>query len=118
MATPTERRLDRLVCALNDVREELTVARLEDELGKHEMRPGFIVETKQVEGLFCEVINTRDVITFQADSAEAIERAFHDSVDDYLEFCKSRGEKPEKPFSGTFTSINFTPSFSICASAS
>ena len=50
-----------------------------------------------------EVFNTRDVITFQADSADQVEAAFHQSVDDYLEFCRSRGEDPEKPFSGTFT---------------
>jgi predicted HicB family RNase H-like nuclease len=29
-------------------------------------------------------------------------QAFEDSVDDYLEFCASRGEEPEKPFSGKF----------------
>jgi predicted HicB family RNase H-like nuclease len=55
-----------------------------------------------------EVINTRDVITFQADSADEVEKAFHDSVDDYIEFCNSRGEDPEKPFSGTFT-VRMTP---------
>ncbi|HEY1241165.1 MAG TPA: type II toxin-antitoxin system HicB family antitoxin [Bryobacteraceae bacterium] len=55
-----------------------------------------------------EVINTRDVITFQADSADEVEKAFHDSVDDYIEFCKERGEDPEKPFSGIF-SVRMTP---------
>jgi len=25
-----------------------------------------------------------------------------DSIDDYLEFCRKRGEEPEKPFSGKF----------------
>jgi predicted HicB family RNase H-like nuclease len=49
-----------------------------------------------------EVVGVRDVITFAADSASEIPRAFHDSVDDYLDFCKSRGEKPEKPVSGRF----------------
>ena len=44
-----------------------------------------------------EVINTRDVITFQGCSAAALNQAFADSVDDYLEFCASRGEDPEKP---------------------
>jgi predicted HicB family RNase H-like nuclease len=48
------------------------------------------------------VIGIRDVITFQADSASEIRKAFFDSVDDYLQFCKSRGEKPEKPASGKF----------------
>lgn len=45
-----------------------------------------------------EVINTKDVITFQSESASELEKAFHDSVDDYLEFCLSRNEEPDKPF--------------------
>jgi predicted HicB family RNase H-like nuclease len=49
-----------------------------------------------------EVINTRDVITFQGSSVEELKQAFEDSVDDYIEFCASRGEDPEKPFSGKF----------------
>ncbi|MCC6861760.1 MAG: type II toxin-antitoxin system HicB family antitoxin [Bryobacterales bacterium] len=49
-----------------------------------------------------EVINTRDVITFEGDSVEELKRAFEDSVEDYLEFCTSRNEEPERPFSGKF----------------
>ena len=49
-----------------------------------------------------EVINTRDVITFQGESVAEVKRAFHESVDDYLAFCASRGETPDKPFSGQF----------------
>jgi predicted HicB family RNase H-like nuclease len=49
-----------------------------------------------------EVINTRDVITFQGESVRELTQAFHDSVDDYLAFCKERGESPDKPFSGRF----------------
>ncbi|HEX5385285.1 MAG TPA: type II toxin-antitoxin system HicB family antitoxin [Gemmatimonadales bacterium] len=48
------------------------------------------------------VINTRDMITFEGRSVAEAERAFHGSVDDYLEFCESRGEPPDKPFSGKF----------------
>ncbi|HTP88905.1 MAG TPA: type II toxin-antitoxin system HicB family antitoxin [Bryobacteraceae bacterium] len=52
-------------------------------------------------GLFRgEVINTRDVITFQGSSVRELRKAFRDSVDDYLEFCRERGEEPDKPFSG------------------
>ena len=47
-----------------------------------------------------EVVNTRDVITFQGTSVDELRKAFEESVDDYLEFCKERGEEPEKPFSG------------------
>ena len=47
-----------------------------------------------------EVIDLRDVVTFQGMSVEELERAFRDSIDDYLEFCEKRGEEPDKPFSG------------------
>ena len=61
------------------------------------------VELNEDAGVFHgEVINTRDVITFQGSSVEELKQAFEDSVDDYLEFCASRGEDPEKPFSGKF----------------
>lgn len=49
-----------------------------------------------------EVINTRDVITFQGKTVAEIKRAFRESVDDYLAFCKERNEEPEMPFSGKF----------------
>jgi predicted HicB family RNase H-like nuclease len=49
-----------------------------------------------------EIINIRDVITFEATCVEEIHKAFRESVDDYLEFCAQRGESPEKPFSGKF----------------
>ena len=49
-----------------------------------------------------EVINIRDVVTFQGKSVREIRKAFRDSVEDYLAFCKERGEEPEKPFSGKF----------------
>ena len=49
-----------------------------------------------------EVINIRDVITFEGTSVAEMHQAFRESVDDYLEFCVQRGESPEKPFSGKF----------------
>lgn len=47
-----------------------------------------------------EVLDTRDVVTFQGTSVDELIQAFHDSVDDYLDYCKERGESPDKPFSG------------------
>lgn len=52
--------------------------------------------------LYGEVINIRDVITFEGKSVEEIQQAFQESVDDYLAFCAERNESPEKPFSGKF----------------
>ncbi len=52
--------------------------------------------------LYGEVINVRDVITFEGTTVDEVQQAFRASVDDYLEFCAQRGESPEKPFSGKF----------------
>jgi predicted HicB family RNase H-like nuclease len=49
-----------------------------------------------------EVIGIRDVVTFQGRSIDEVESAFRESVDDYLAFCKARGEEPDKPCSGQF----------------
>lgn len=48
------------------------------------------------------VINVRDTITFEAKDAKSVEKEFRKSVDEYLAFCKKKGRKPEKPFSGEF----------------
>lgn len=50
--------------------------------------------------LYGEVVNTHDVITFQGTTVAELKQAFIDSIEDYLEFCEERGERPEKPFSG------------------
>ena len=47
-----------------------------------------------------EVLGLKDVITFQGESVSELEQAFHDSVDDYLEWCSEDGVDPEKPYSG------------------
>lgn len=49
-----------------------------------------------------EIINLRDVITFQGNSAQELKSAMADSIEDYLAFCAERGEEPEKPYSGQF----------------
>lgn len=50
-----------------------------------------------------EVINIRDVITFQGQSVDELRQAFADSVEDYLAFCAERREAPDQPFSGRLT---------------
>jgi predicted HicB family RNase H-like nuclease len=49
-----------------------------------------------------EVLGIRDVITFQGTNPDEIIQAFQDSIDDYLDWCKERGETPERPYSGKF----------------
>jgi len=47
-----------------------------------------------------EVINLRDVITFQATSIDQLRQEFANSVEDYLAFCAQRGQEPDRPYSG------------------
>jgi predicted HicB family RNase H-like nuclease len=59
------------------------------------------VEFDDEAGLFHgEVVDLRDVITFQGKSVDELHQAFCDSIDDYLEFCQERGEEPDKAFTG------------------
>lgn len=50
-----------------------------------------------------EVLHLHDVITFQADCVGDLEGAFHESVDDYLEFCAEHNREPEKPYTGNIS---------------
>ena len=47
-----------------------------------------------------EVVDTRDVIFFEATSVEQLNQEFQSSIDDYLAVCAERGRTPDKPFSG------------------
>jgi len=49
-----------------------------------------------------DIINTRDVITFQGTTVKEIDKAFKESIDDYISWCKEEGVEPEKPYSGKF----------------
>lgn len=63
---------------------------------------GHVEFDDETEIFYGEIINIRDVITFQGLTVSEIKKAFKGSVDDYLAFCKERGEEPDKPFSGKF----------------
>jgi predicted HicB family RNase H-like nuclease len=67
---------------------------------KYKGYEGSITFDEDAEIFHGEVVNTRDVITFQGRSVTELKKAFKESVDDYLEFCAKKGQKPEKPFSG------------------
>ena len=64
---------------------------------------GFVEYDDEAKIFHGDVINTRDVITFEGESVIELEQAFRDSVDDYLNWCREDGVEPEKPYSGTFT---------------
>ncbi len=50
----------------------------------------------EIEMFHGTVVNTRDVITFYGKSVAELKREFKKSVDDYLDFCRERGEEPDR----------------------
>ena len=55
-----------------------------------------------------EVVNIRDVITFEGESVDELRQAFEESVEDYLAFCAERNEAPDQPFNGRII-VQLTP---------
>ena len=43
-----------------------------------------------------------DLVTFEGNSVDELEKAFMEAVDDYIELCHELGKQPEKGFAGTF----------------
>lgn len=54
------------------------------------------------------LVGISDIVTFEADTADELLKAFRESVDDYLSFCNERGKDPEKPLSGNI-SLRMSP---------
>lgn len=52
--------------------------------------------------LFGSIIGIDDLVTYEAESVEELKKAFIESVEDYLETCKSLGKEPDKYFKGVF----------------
>jgi predicted HicB family RNase H-like nuclease len=62
---------------------------------------GYFGTVEADQGTFVgRVAGLRDVITFEGSTFAEVEKAFRDSVDDYLDFCAKRGEQPDRPYSG------------------
>ena len=62
------------------------------------------VELDEAADLFHgEVINTRDVLTFQGRTLSELKAAFAETIADYVAWCEERGKTPERPYSGHFT---------------
>lgn len=44
------------------------------------------------------VAGIRDLVTFESETIEGLEREFRTSVDIYLEWCAERGVSPNRPY--------------------
>jgi len=75
---------------------------------KYKGYTGYVEYDDEAKLFHGEVLDTKDVITFQGRSVDEIEKAFRESIEDYLDFCAQRNEKPNRPFSGKFV-IRMSP---------
>ena len=48
------------------------------------------------------------LVNFEGESVKELTSAFHEAVDDYLEYCKAEGIEPHKSYSGSLN-IRITP---------
>ena len=67
-----------------------------------------VIFDEKAKVLYGRVLDVQDVITFQSESAAALEEEFRASVDEYLEYCAELGREPEKPYSGKIA-VRTTP---------
>ncbi len=56
----------------------------------------------EIDALSGYVVDLRDQIHFEGQSVEEVRASLARAVDHYLEVCRARGEKPDRPFSGRF----------------
>lgn len=66
----------------------------------HEGYEAVVTYDEEADIFHGEIINLRDVVTFQGRSVDELRIALRRSIDDYLAFCAERGEEPDKPYSG------------------
>ncbi|MFT9164406.1 MAG: hypothetical protein ABF504_04935 [Komagataeibacter saccharivorans] len=53
------------------------------------------------DGIFAgRLAGINDIVTFEAETIEELQEAFHDAVDDYLETCSKIDRKPHSTVSG------------------
>ena len=69
---------------------------------------GHVIYDDEADIFHGEIINTRDVITFQGKTTEELKSELKSSIDLYLDYCKRKKRAPDKPFSGNFM-IRSTP---------
>ncbi len=64
---------------------------------------GSVDYSDEDEVLHGKVINIDALVSFEATTVKELKKAFHDSVDDYLDFCQRQDREPDRPLSGRIT---------------
>jgi predicted HicB family RNase H-like nuclease len=54
------------------------------------------------EVFYGKIFGISDLVNFEGSSVKELKESFEESIDDYLETCKSIGKQPNKTFKGSF----------------
>ena len=57
---------------------------------------------------FGKIEGSNGLVNFEGESVKELTDAFHEAVDDYLEYCKEEGIEPHKSYSGSLN-IRLSP---------
>jgi len=49
-----------------------------------------------------------DLVSFESDTVEGLKKEFQNSVEEYIDLCKSNNMEPNKPYKGSFN-VRITP---------
>ena len=63
---------------------------------------GSVEYSDEDEIFYGKVLGIRDLISYDGESVKELKMSFQESVEDYLQTCKSSNKIPEKSFKGSF----------------
>ena len=69
---------------------------------------GSVAFSEADNGFFGKIEGIDGLVNFEGESVAELTNAFHEAVDDYLEYCKEEGIEPNKSYSGSFN-VRLTP---------
>ena len=69
---------------------------------------GSVNFSEEDEVFYGKIEGINALVTFEGNSVVTLKKAFKEAVSDYLEFCKSKGIKPHKTYTGILN-VRLTP---------
>ncbi|MDY4043920.1 MAG: type II toxin-antitoxin system HicB family antitoxin [Marinifilaceae bacterium] len=69
---------------------------------------GSVAFSEQDNIFFGKIEGINGLVNFEGESVKELTEAFHEAVDDYLEYCKEEGIEPHKSYSGSLN-IRISP---------
>lgn len=63
---------------------------------------GSVSFSQEDEVFYGKILGVNDTVTYEAETAKNLTKAFREAVDDYLKTCEKMGKPPSREFKGSF----------------